>query len=294
MLINQAGISIERIDTFCRIAEVGSIAEAADKDPTRQSQFSRQLKELETAIGSTLFDRSAKPWRLTREGTELQAIASGFFQSMADLQQKVDKEKAVVRIGAGEAALNYFVIPRLATIRETSPSLRFRCQNLRTRDVNAGLLKGEIDIGVIRTDAVENGLEASPFATAEYALFVPRRLLPGKSGAGLELLQIIPMATLLGGGALTTGIKQVLSARGIIPSIIMEADSTSQLLHAVNNLGVAAVLPSVARDEISEEAVAVIQIDEFEKISRELVVAHNPAYVSGRRQVADLISKLCL
>jgi hypothetical protein len=74
----------------------------------------------------------------------------------------------------------------------------------------------------------------------------------------------------------------------------MEADSTSQLLNAVKNLGVAAVLPTPARDEISEELVAVIQFEEFAKISRELVVAHNPAYAAGRKQVTDLISRLCL
>jgi DNA-binding transcriptional LysR family regulator len=292
MKISQTGISLERIETFCRIAEEGSIAVAADKEPNRQSQYSRQLKDLETAIGSPLFDRKAKPWQLTREGTELLAIASGFFQSMADLQDKVEKEKAVIRIGAGEAALNYFLIPKLAGIRERWTSLRFRCQNLRTMDIAANLLKGDIDIGIIRSDAVEDGLEASAFSAADYFLFVPRQILPGKSGSGLELLHNIPMATLLGGGALTTGIKQILSARGIVPNIIMEADSTSQLLNAVKNLGVAAVLPSPAKEEVSEETVAVVQIEEFSKISRELVVAYNPAHVAGRRSVERLIEML--
>ena len=52
-----SGFTIERLRTFCRIAAAGSIAQAAKGDSTRQSQFSRQLKELEEFFGTELARR---------------------------------------------------------------------------------------------------------------------------------------------------------------------------------------------------------------------------------------------
>jgi len=48
------GFTIERLRAFCRIAESGSIVLAAKGDPTRQSQFSRQVKGLEEFFGTKL------------------------------------------------------------------------------------------------------------------------------------------------------------------------------------------------------------------------------------------------
>ena len=52
--VSLAGISIERLQTLCAVVEAGSIAGAAGPDPNRQSQFSRQLKELEKALGTSV------------------------------------------------------------------------------------------------------------------------------------------------------------------------------------------------------------------------------------------------
>ena len=54
----RSGISLERLRVFLQIADAGSMAEAAPGDPVRQSQFSRQLKELEEALGASLTVRS--------------------------------------------------------------------------------------------------------------------------------------------------------------------------------------------------------------------------------------------
>lgn len=74
-----AGLSIERLKTFCLVAVEGSIVAAARDDATRQSQYSRQIKELEEAVGDKLFLRQGKKLLLTNAGRKLLLITEGYF-----------------------------------------------------------------------------------------------------------------------------------------------------------------------------------------------------------------------
>ena len=72
-----AGISIDRLQTLCAVVEAGTIVLAAGTDPNRQSQFSRQLKELEKALGTTLFDRVGKTLQPNETGRRVALAAHG-------------------------------------------------------------------------------------------------------------------------------------------------------------------------------------------------------------------------
>ena len=50
-LFTVSGLSLDRLRTFLRVAEAGNLAKAAKGDATQQSQFSRQIKELEAFFG---------------------------------------------------------------------------------------------------------------------------------------------------------------------------------------------------------------------------------------------------
>ena len=52
-LFAKHGVSLERLKTFLEVAQAGSIVEAAHGDLTRQSQYSRQIKELEEFSSSS-------------------------------------------------------------------------------------------------------------------------------------------------------------------------------------------------------------------------------------------------
>jgi DNA-binding transcriptional LysR family regulator len=50
-------LSLERIRTLVEVSRAGSISQAAPGDVTHQSQYSRQLKELEQFFGTELATR---------------------------------------------------------------------------------------------------------------------------------------------------------------------------------------------------------------------------------------------
>ena len=66
-LFTVSGLSLDRLRTFLRVAEAGNLAKAAKGDTTRQSQFSRQIKELEAFFGVALTRRVGRRIEITDE-----------------------------------------------------------------------------------------------------------------------------------------------------------------------------------------------------------------------------------
>jgi len=83
-LLSQSGFSMERLATFCAVADAGSIVSAAKGDLSRQSLMSRQIRELETFFGVDLVRRVGRGLELTDTGRELAAIGRQNFKGLAD------------------------------------------------------------------------------------------------------------------------------------------------------------------------------------------------------------------
>ena len=65
-LFSLSGLSLERLKSFADIVSAGGMSAAAADDSNRQSQFSRQLKELERYFGVELIKRGRGTMKLTR------------------------------------------------------------------------------------------------------------------------------------------------------------------------------------------------------------------------------------
>ena len=75
-LFAMSGLSLERLKSFADIVAAGGISAAAGDDSNRQSQFSRQLKELERYFGVELIKRGRGPMKLTPAGEQLHRVIS--------------------------------------------------------------------------------------------------------------------------------------------------------------------------------------------------------------------------
>ncbi|WAC27114.1 LysR family transcriptional regulator [Ancylobacter sp. SL191] len=71
------GVSLDQLRTFLAAADEGSFSAAARRLRRTQSAVSEAIATLEAQLAVTLFDRSARYPRLTREGTVLLADARG-------------------------------------------------------------------------------------------------------------------------------------------------------------------------------------------------------------------------
>ena len=86
-LLSESGLSLERLQSFCLVAQAGGVTKAAKGDPTKQSLFSRQVKELEEFFGAELMRRKGRGIVLTAAGQRLNVLARECFASLLRFQE---------------------------------------------------------------------------------------------------------------------------------------------------------------------------------------------------------------
>src|SRR5512136_216027 len=86
-LLSESGLSRDRLQSFCLVAEAGGVTKAAKGDPARQSLFSRQVKELEEFFGVELVRRKGRGVALTASGERLHLLAREQLLALSDFKK---------------------------------------------------------------------------------------------------------------------------------------------------------------------------------------------------------------
>ena len=117
-LFTLTGLSLDRLRTFLRVVEAGNLAKAAKGDVTKQSQFSRQIKELEAFFSVALTRRVGRRIEITPEGLRLAVLVRRHFSDIDDFREAMNDRPVCVRIGTQGSLIDWLLVPRLAACRD--------------------------------------------------------------------------------------------------------------------------------------------------------------------------------
>ncbi|MCG3266728.1 LysR family transcriptional regulator [Yoonia sp. I 8.24] len=146
-------VSLQALDAFERVARTGSIQAAAAEMGLSISSISHQIARLEDQIGTVLFDRTSRPFVLTREGHQaLQHLSKGLHHIRRAADATVISgllHARSLRIGMiDEFESN--VTPALATfLAKEMPKATLSIRNIPSHQATDLLQKGEIDLAVV-------------------------------------------------------------------------------------------------------------------------------------------------
>src|SRR3954469_16275610 len=124
-LFAERGLSLDRLKVLIEVRDAGSIAQAAPGDSVRQSQYSRQLRELSEFFGCEVAQRRGKLLKLTSEGERLAELARDQLRSLDDFRCECRQKTVAFSIGAGDSLIQWLVIPRLGKIMDEFSSAHF-------------------------------------------------------------------------------------------------------------------------------------------------------------------------
>lgn len=287
-LFAQSGLSLERLKTFREIVAAGGITAAAGDDSNRQSQFSRQLKELERYFGVELLKRGRGPAELTDAGQRLYEIIGHTLGALEEFRGTCAGQPVELVIGAGESLIQWLLLPRLAGLAEAHPRLAVAFQNLKTDEILRRLLDGGVDLGVVSHYAPNRALASAPLGKMEFCLFVPAALLPANPKLKIksDVLGQLPLAMLEGSPGIRQAVEQEAQRTGIKLNVRLRFSSYPQLAQAVQNLGVAAVMPKLAAASLQGTEVRAIPLPFLEALSRQLSLVWNRKTVEVRPAIA--------
>ncbi len=263
-----SGLSLDRLRAFAEVVAAGGISAAAGDDPNRQSQFSRQIKELERNFGTELMKRGRGPMELTAAGGRLHQIICHTFGSLAELRRECAEQPVELTIGAGESLIQWMLVPRLSQFMEAHPNVTLNFQNLRTDDILKKLADGSLDFGVVSRFKAGSGLSSLPLGQLDYGLFLPAELLKGRPS--LKLLGQVPLALLQSSDSVRQALDKAAGRHKLKLDVRLRLSSYPQLAAAVQCQKVAAIMPTLATAAFPAGSVCVIQLEFLAKLSRRL------------------------
>ena len=247
LLFSKSGLSLERLRTFCEVSEAGSMAKAANGDTVRQSQFSRQMKDLEEHFGRKLTERSGRNVVLTKEGAEFAALARQILGALEDFHRSGTNSAVELSLGAGESFHRGVLLPRLGQIRERLPEVILGLRNMRGAEILDGLLDGRLDLGVIDEGDINDELQSVRLGRVYYRIVMHQdrvktakhKTPDWKTALGL------PFVGMEGETRMTNAITELGKRSGIEVNVAVKCSSWPAVADALVKCGGVGILPSV-------------------------------------------------
>lgn len=291
-LFAHAGLSLERLRTFREIAAIGGITAAAHNDPNRQSQFSRQLKELEKFFGVELIRRGRGPLCLTSAGRQLQAVAGVALRGLEDFQASCRSQPVELTVGAGESLIQWWLLPRMPTSATLGKNLMLVFENLRNEDILSGIKSGDLDFGVISRMVGDPKLESTPLGRLEFRLFVPERFYRPTARTDRAILAGLPMAELIGANAISNALTNEAKAKTSEHNVRFRFSSYPQLARAISSGEVAGIMPLMAATGMPKTGIRMVELRLLKDLARDVHLIWSRAMAEVRPSIPRVATLL--
>lgn len=288
-LFSKGRLSFERMRTLVEVARAGSISKAAPGDVTRQSQYSRQLKELEDFFGTELATRHGRRLELNAEGRRLADIGNEMLVRLQDFQAVRLAKPVQITVGAYESLIHWRLTARMSDFQKSPQKVECKLTARTTNEIIVGLTDLELDFGVVRQSAVKAPLKAQPLFRMEYAVFVCRdKVPPSHASDSLWVLQNVPLALHESANEFKNALQQGLKATEL--NVQLRCETAVQSSRAVLSGNYCSILPAIAVEEFDEKTYLRLEAPIPKDYERKICLAWNPRTLEmrdGFRQLKD-------
>ena len=180
-LFAESGLSLDRLKSLLEVGVAGSIVKAANRDPVRQSQYSRQIKELEDFFRIKLIERQGKGTRLTPSGKELARISRFFMLGLSNFQRGCLAEEQTFRIGASATFIQQFLLSLLSPSQKSGAS--YATEAVGDSEIERRLHDLTLDFGIVGNAAISRPLQTKVLGKWKLELWVPKALRLNEAAA---------------------------------------------------------------------------------------------------------------
>jgi len=154
LFADASGVDVRRLRYFVAIAEELHFGRASERLHIAQPALSRQMVELESAIGATLFDRTRNQIRLTIAGEVLlpraRDILGRIVEAARVARRAAEGATGVLNVGFVGSA-TYSILPRVLNAFRTDHSdVDLMLHAMNTAELRVGLIERTIDIAFAR------------------------------------------------------------------------------------------------------------------------------------------------
>lgn len=259
-----AGLSFERIESFLAVADAGGIAKAAPGNPSRQSQLSRQIRELGEALGFELTARRGRNVELTVDGLRVQALFRELAASLDAMKRARASAPVRLTLAAGDSVLRWVVLPSLHEALADDGRVELSLSAVTQGYV--AVRDGVFDMAISKARKREDGMKRARIGTLRYALFAPRAM--HKRWVARRALGDLPFVCVTGAPDLMQAFEERVGA----PRVALRCETFPQAALAVRSGHYAALLPALAAQEFSSGSTVALELDGLTALDLPLVL----------------------
>ncbi len=149
----QFRFELRHLRSFLVIAEVLSFRKAADLLHVAQPALSRQMSQLEQALGCRLFDRQKRKISLTSAGEYLYQSLPGLLAHLHETTEQAQKiasgQSAILRFGYSSAAMSGFLPQVIREIQASLAHCEFRFVEATSNKLIEGVINRRLDAAFV-------------------------------------------------------------------------------------------------------------------------------------------------
>lgn len=257
--------NLEWYRIFLHTAKAGNLTKAAQELYITQPSVSYAIKQMEEALGVSLFYRLPKGVKLTVEGRALLDFVEPSFALLDAGETKLHNLKRLeggeLRVGASDSLLKHLLLPHLDAFHAQYPDIRIRLSHGKTPDIVQRLKEGQIDFGIVHMPVADPYVEAEALTVIQDA-FVAGEAYKELAGRTLsaEELGALPLLLLSQGSSTRRFVEQWFAAQGISIEADIELGSIDLLVEfARRGFGVAYVTRSFVEEELKAGTLVELQ-----------------------------------
>ena len=262
------------------MADALHFSKAAERLFVTQPTMSHRLAELETQIGTPLFDRSGKAVRLTQAGEVFRSYAKRCIDEIdagcSALAELEGLQRGVLRIGVTQSFIHKLMPPILGEFFGSYPAVRLQVEETTALQIEQGLADGRLDLGIAFAPTVLEDTELEPILEERLMLvtgrdhpLAPRQRMP------IAELQGWPLALLTRDFSTRRLIETYFAQVGIDPPVVCETNTITLMLGLVKSCNVVSVVPESAIDDSAQVHVIALEDPVPVRVSALLWSRHN-------------------
>ena len=230
-------MDVKQLTYFVRIAELGSLTNAATTLGVSQPVLSRQIGRLERELGKHLLYRHGRGVRLTDSGKRLLAHGKGILHQVELAKQDLDGKQAApvgrVIVGLPPSLCKHVAVRLVATFRKRFPQASIGIVEGMTVSMQEWLTLGRLDCALLHDPRPLTGLEYLDLWSEELCLVSRKRDSRMPSSVRMKDLARYPLIVPSRPNAVRNLIETEAGAHGVTLDVALEIDAIASVIDLV-------------------------------------------------------------
>jgi DNA-binding transcriptional LysR family regulator len=145
-------LNLRQLRAFVALAQAANFTRAAERIHMTQAGLSLMVRDVETKLGCTLFERTTRSVRLTEAGRRLLPLAERTLRDFGDLSAELGKlsstAERTVSIAATPLVASSVLPAALNEVARQHPDIEIRLKDADRRSIRPLVESGEVDLGL--------------------------------------------------------------------------------------------------------------------------------------------------